>query len=311
MTKIVSVQELVNSMHESYNVRGNLNRSVQSVYPIDQADMDSLCFCRLKGKRALDIIRLSRARVIICSEELVFSEEDYQDKTLIQVSNPRLTYSRLLAAYFLDRPEPAIHASAIVDQKARIGHEVFIGPHSYIADCEIGNGTIIEGQVFIHAGTKIGQRVIIHPGAVIGTEAVGFERNENGELEWFPQLGGVIIEDDVEIGANTHIARGQLPRSDTVIGRGTKLDVLINVGHGVNIGKHCLIVGLTALFGRAKIGDYTQLSSMVCIREGVTVGSRVLVGTGAIVTKDIPDNMVAMGSPAKPICENVFWGQPQ
>jgi UDP-3-O-[3-hydroxymyristoyl] glucosamine N-acyltransferase len=306
MIKKVRVKELIDSMQEEHRVLGSLNRHIGSTYPINQADDDSLCFCRGKGKRALEMIRSSKASVIICSNRLDFSEADYQDKTLIQVSNPRLTFSRLLTKHFLHRPKPGIHPTAIINEKARIGHKVFIGSHSYIADCEIGDNTIIEGNVYIHEGTKIGKNVIIHPGVVIGTEAVAFERNEKGELEWFPQLGSVVIEDDVEIGANTHVARGALPRGDTVIGKGTKLDALVEVGHGVKIGQHCLIIGLTVLFGQAKIGDYTQISSLVCVREKVSIGSRVLVGTGSIVTKDIPGNVVAIGSPAKPICENVF-----
>lgn len=306
MTRKLKVKELIDSIREQYRVLGSMNRYVQSAYPIDQADDDSLCFCQAKGKRALEMIRSSRATVIVCSDRLDLSEADYQDKTLVQVSNPRLTYGRLLARYFLSRPEPGIHPTVIIDQKARIGREVYIGPNSYIGDCEIGDGAIIDGHVYIHAGTRIGKGVIIHPGVVIGTEAVAFERNEKGELEWFPQVGGVVIEDDVEIGANTHIARGALPRSNTVIGKGTKLDVLVEVGHGVRIGKHCLVVGLTVMFGQVKIGDYTHLSSLVCIREGVTIGSRVLVSMGSVVTKDMPDNVVVTGSPAKPICENIF-----
>ena len=306
MMRKVPVKELIESLREQYRVLGSVNRYVRSAYPIGQANDDSLCFCQSKGKRALGMVRSSKAAVIVCSDALEFLEVDYQDKTLIQVTNPRLTFGRLIARYFLLRPEPGIHHTAIVDEKARIGHKVYIGPHSYIGDCEIGDGTIIEGHVYIHAGTRIGKGVVIHPGVVIGTEAVAFERNEKRELEWFPQLGSVVIEDDVEIGANTHIARGPLPRSDTVIGKGTKLDVLVEVGHGVRIGKHCLVIALTAMCGHVKIGDYTQLSTMVCIREGVTVGSRVLVGMGSVVTKDIPDNLVVMGSPAKPICENVF-----
>lgn len=306
MIKKVRVKELIDSMHEQYRILGNHNRYVGSVYPIDKADDDSLCFCRTKGKRALETIRSSRAKVIICSDRLDFSEADYQDKTLIQVSNPRNTYGRLLSRHFLRRPEPSIHPTAIVDEKARIGDEVYIGPQCYIGDCEIGDGAIIEGHVYVNNGTRIGRRVIIHPGVVIGTDALAFERDEEGKLVWFPQLGGVIIGDDVEIGANTHIARGPLPRNDTIIGEGTKLDVLIEVGHGVRIGRHCNIVGLTVIMGHVTIGDYTMISSLVCIRQSVTIGNRVLVGMGSIVDKNIPGNVVATGSPAKPICENVF-----
>ncbi|MBI2859566.1 MAG: hypothetical protein HYX90_10850 [Chloroflexi bacterium] len=306
MARKVSVKALVDSMREEYRILGDPERCVGSVYPIDQADADSLCFYRTRGKRALEMVRSSKAAVIVCSDRLDFSEADYREKTLIQVSNPRNTYGKLLSRYFLHRPRPGIHPTAVINEKARIGDRVYIGPQCYIGDCEIGEGAIIEGHVYVNDGTRIGKRVIIHPGVVIGTEAIAFERDEEEELVWFPQLGGVLIEDDVEIGANTHVARGPLPRDETIIGKGTKLDVLIEVGHGVRIGRHCNLVGLTVICGHVTIGDYTMISSMVCIRQNVAIGSRVLVGMGSTVTKDIPDNVIASGSPAKPICENAI-----
>ena len=307
MKREVQVKEIIESLSEQYRVLGSINRCVRSAYPIDQADDDSLCYCRSKGEQALEMIRSSKAAVIVCLDSIELSDVDYQDKTLIQVANPRLTFSRLLARYFLpDGAKTGIHPTAIVDEKARIGEKVYIGPYSYIGDCEIGEGVIIDSHVHIHDGTRIGKNVLIHPGVVIGTVTVAFERNDKEELEWFPQLGGVIIEDDVEIGANTVIARGPLERSDTIIGKGTKLDTLIHVGHGVRIGKNCIVVCLTSIFGRVKIGDCTMLSSMVCIREGVTVGSRVLVGMGSMVLEDVPDNLVVVGTPAKPIRKNIL-----
>jgi UDP-3-O-[3-hydroxymyristoyl] glucosamine N-acyltransferase len=203
-----------------------------------------------------------------------------------------------LAKYFFHRPEPRIHPTAIIDEKANIGRNVYIGPNSIIEDCEIGEGTIIDGNVFIHAGTRIRKRVIIHAGAIIGTTSLAFEKNENGELEWFPQISGVIIEDNVEVGANTTICRGSL--SDTFVDKGTKIDIQVVVGHGVRIGKHCVIVAGTVICGSAKIGDQTWIGPHVCIRENITVGNKVIVGAGSVVHKNVPDNLVVTGSPARP-----------
>ena len=182
---------------------------------------------------------------------------------------------------------------------------MFIGPQSYIGNCEVGQGTIIESNVYVHTDTKIGKWVIIHPGAVIGSVTVAFERDDNGKLEKFPQLGRVVIEDDVEIGSNTCIARGSLSGNDTLIGKGTKVDDLVHIGHGVRVGKHCMIVTGAAMCGSVKIGDYTWIAPQACIREGITIGNRVLVGMGSVVTRDVPDNSVVFGSPAKPAGENV------
>ena len=296
------MKEIIDSMHEQYHVLGSVGTYVQSARPIDQADDDSLCFCKKTGEQALEMIRNSRAKVIVCSDSLDLSEADYQDKTLIQVSNPRLTFGRLLARYFVRGPEPSVHPTAVISEKAKIGRKVNIGPHSYIADCEIGDGTIIDGHVYIHDGTRIGKGVIIHAGVVIGAEAVAFERNEIGEWEKFPQIAGVIIEDDAEIGANSVICRGSL--ADTFIDKGTKIDTLVRVGHGVRIGKHCLIVAGTVINGSARIGDQTWIAPLVCIRESVTVGNRVLVGAGSVVHRNIADDLVVLGDPARPISKN-------
>jgi UDP-3-O-[3-hydroxymyristoyl] glucosamine N-acyltransferase len=295
----IQIKELIDSLHEKYYVIGNTDSYVRSVCPINLANDDSLCFCSEKGERALEMIRSSRAIVIICSDSLKFAEGEYLGKTLIQVTNPRLTFSRLVAKYFFHRPEPIIHPTAIIDENAKIGRNVHIGPNSYIGDCEIGNDTIINGHVYIHDMVRIGKRVIIRAGVVIGTEAVAFERNERGELEWFPQISGVTIEDDVEVGANTIICRGSL--SNTLIGKGTKIDTLVRIGHGVRIGKNCIIIGGAIFCGSAKIGDRTWIGPLACIREHLTIGNDVLVGAGSVVHKDIPNNLIVTGSPARPI----------
>jgi UDP-3-O-[3-hydroxymyristoyl] glucosamine N-acyltransferase len=295
----IRVKQLVDSISEQHIVRGNLHGYVRSALPIDRADEDSISFCRFKGERAQEIIRASRAKVIVCSRELELSETGYEKKTLVQVSNPRLTYSRLLTRYFMSRHQYGIHPTAVVNKKAKIGDRVFIGPLCDIGNCEIGNDTIIESHVYIHSLVKIGERVKIQPGVIIGVESTSYERNEENELEQFPQLGGVVIEDDVRIGANSIIARGPLPQSDTIIGKGTKLGINVIVGHGVKIGKHSILIGHCTISGSAKIGDYTHISSHVCVKNGINVGSRVLVGISSTVLSDVPDDWVVVGTPAR------------
>lgn len=296
----VLLAELIDSLVEKNRVLGSTDRYVRHALPIDQADEEALCFCSRKGDQALNMIRSSRAKVIVCSDELEFSGADIQDKTLIQVSNPRLTFIKLLQRYFTPALRCGIHPSAVIDENARIASQVYIGPHSHVGNCEIGQGTVIHSNVYIHDDTRIGKGVVIHPGAVIGSVTVAFERNENGEFEKYPQLGRVVIEDNVEIGSNTCICRGALYGSDTLIGKGTKVDTLVHIGHGVRIGRHCMIVTGAAICGSVKIGDYTWIAPQACIKEGVTIGNRVLVGMSSLVLKDIPDNTTVFGSPAKP-----------
>lgn len=148
----------------------------------------------------------------------------------------------------------------------------------------------------------MGKNVKIHSGTVIGEDGLGFVKNEKNEWEKFPHFGRVIIGDNVEIGANCVIDRGTL--GDTVIGEGTKLENLIHVAHNSKIGKHCSIVAVTYIGGSSVIGDYTWIGPQVCIRDQIKIGKNCLIGMGSVVTKDIPDNWVVMGIPAKYVRDN-------
>ncbi|KKN36486.1 hypothetical protein LCGC14_0773090 [marine sediment metagenome] len=143
----------------------------------------------------------------------------------------------------------------------------------------------------------LGKNVIVHTGTVIGEDGLGFVRDEKKNWVKFPHFGRVIIGDNVEIGANCVIDRGTL--GDTVIGEGTKLENLIHVAHNAKIGKHCAIVAVTYIGGSSQIGDYTWVGPQVCIRDQIKIGKNCLIGMGAVVTKNIPDNWVVMGTPAK------------
>lgn len=303
MEKKISVRELVESLNGDYRVLGSLERCVSKPSPIDQAEEESLSFYVKEKEQALQVIRDSKAGVIVCPDEIEFSGLDYEGRTIIQVSNPRLAYIRLLRRHFISGVEFGIHPTAIIDKKAKIDPSVYIGPYGYIGECQIGKGTVIHGNVQIYAKTKIGKNVIIHAGTVIGADSLGFVKNEKGEWEKFPHFGGVVIGDNVEIGSNVSIDRGTL--SDTVIGEGTKLENQIQIAHNSRIGKHCAIVSEVYIGGSAQIGDYTWIGPQVCVRNWVTVGSNCLVGMGSVVTKNIGDDLVVMGVPAREIRKNI------
>jgi UDP-3-O-[3-hydroxymyristoyl] glucosamine N-acyltransferase len=144
---------------------------------------------------------------------------------------------------------------------------------------------------------QIGKNVYRDKGAVIGSEGFGYERNEKGELEKFPHFGGVVIGDDVDIGANTCIDRGSL--EDTVIGSGTKIDNLVHVGHNAKIGKHCLITALSLIGGSAVIEDYATIWSAAVIKNHVKIGHHAVVGAGAVVLRDVKPYETVAGVPAK------------
>lgn len=220
-----------------YEVLGLLDINDVSIpSPITKASAESVSFCAKRTKDAIKLIKETKARVIICSNELMLPPEDIQDKTLILVSNPRLAFIRVLQRYFEEKVKFGIHPTATIDKKAIISPKVYIGPNSYIGKCEIGENIVIHGNVFIYPNVKIGSNVIIQAGAVIGTSGFSYERNERGELEKFPHISGVIIEDEVEIGSNVSVDRGTMV--NTIIGRGTKIGNLCIIGHNVVIGDY-------------------------------------------------------------------------
>jgi UDP-3-O-[3-hydroxymyristoyl] glucosamine N-acyltransferase len=303
MTKKISVKKLVSALGESFKIRGDIDREITTPSPIDKAERDSLVFCSKKDTEAKEMIKASRAGIIIASAEVKLPPSYYKDRTIIQVANPRLAFIRVLEKFFKAAPEYGIHPTAIIDPKAKIAKHVFIGPYATIGECEIGEGTMIHSHVHIFPRTRIGKNVTVFPGAVIGRDGYGFERNKEGKLERFPQIGGVVIENDVEIGSNTVVDRGAM--GDTIIREGTKIDNLCHIAHSAVIGKHCMVIALSMIGGSTIIGDYSHIAPSASLINKIKTGKNVLVGMGAVVTGDVADNQVVVGVPAKPIRENV------
>ncbi len=303
MEKKISVQELIESISGQYRVLGKLDRYVSKPSPIDHAEEESLSFYDRGIEQTAQVITKSHAGIIVCSDKIEFSEQDYKYKTIIQVANPRLIYIRLLQRYFVSVVLSGTHPTAIINEEAKIGPDVYIGPYCYLGKCEIGEGTVIYGNAYIYPKTKIGKRVTIHAGTVIGVPGYSFVRNEKNELERFPQLGGVTIGDNVELGSNVSIECGAL--ENTVIGKGTKIANMVLIGHNVKIGKHCQIIDQAFIAGSVSIGDYTWIGPHAVIRDWINVGRHVLVGMGSVVTKDIGDKIVVMGVPARKVRQNI------
>lgn len=255
-------------------------------------------FCSLKGDQAIESVLKSEGSLILCRKE--FKKKLREGKSnYIFVDNPRLSFIRCMRK-LVDFAHPSgIHETAIVKSN-KITKSVYIGPHSYIGENVIINeNTIIYGNVNIYGNTSIGKNVIIDSCSVIGAPGLGFERLKGGKLEKFPHIGGVKIEDDVEIGANVCIDRGTL--QDTIIGRGTKIDNLVHVAHNVKIGKNCLIVANSLLGGSSIMGNNVHVAMSVTIRDGVKIGKNAILGMGAVITKNVPPNVTVIGVPAKPI----------
>jgi len=293
-----TVLNLVKFIGERGEVLGDATRSFSNAKPIQSASPESLTFCASEGVEELRMLNETRAGVILCKFNAHLPV--FEDKTMVIVKNPRLGFIRAIRVFFPKMHMTGVHQTAIVGRRCKIGKDVYIGPYVTICDgVVIGSGTQICSGVNICNPTRIGKNVTIKPGCVIGSDGFGYEKNEKGIFERFQHFGGVVIEDNVEIGANTCIDRGTL--SDTVIGKGTKIDNLVHIAHNVKIGRNCVIVALSMVGGGTQIEDGVWVAPAACLRNGIVIGKGAIVGMGAVVTKNVECGETVIGVPAKPM----------
>lgn len=241
----------------------------------------------------------TKAKVVLVDNEVEYSSVIKElGKTLIYVNNPKIAIAIIGNEFFVKKEKPTIHPTAVIDPAAKIGENVTIGPNVVIGDAVIGDGSYISSNVRIYDNVSIGKHCFIKEGAIIGGAGFGFEIDEDGNRFRFPQLGGVIIGDHVEIGGNTCIDRGAL--SDTVIDSYAKIDNLCHIAHNAHIGKNSMIIACSEISGSCSIGENSWIGPNTSIRDWLNVGNDSLIGMGSVVVKDIPSNEVWAGNPAKP-----------
>jgi UDP-3-O-[3-hydroxymyristoyl] glucosamine N-acyltransferase len=244
------------------------------------------------------IAETSKAKVIIANKEVVFSETlKNQGKVLLVVDNPKLAIAKVGNEFFVEKPTPGIHPSAVIHPDAQIGENVFVGANTVIENCTIGDDTIIDANVHIYSPVIIGKHCSVKSGAVLGGMGFGFEKDENGNLFRFPQIGNLFIGDYVEIGANTCIDRGAL--SDTVIGDYCKINNLCHIAHNNKIGKNVVITAQVNISGSNVIENDVWIAPNASIRGWLTIGKGATIGMGAVVTKDVPAGETWVGNPAR------------
>lgn len=268
-----------------------------------------LSYCDGKGSEAADAIVASDAKLIlVCSSVLNRLRDDTKDRIVVGCESPRLMFIRAVDRFWPESPGdeqaagPAVvHESARVADDARIFAGVMIGP-----GCRVGPGCALHSGVKLYRGTRIGEGVRIDSNTVIGSPGFGFARDESGRWRRFPQRAAVVVGDHVEIGAGACIDRGAL--SDTVIGRGTKIDNLAYLAHNVVVGEDCLIMASCIVAGSCRIEDGAVLSPGANIRNGIRIGRGAHVGMGAVVVKDVEAETVVMGVPAKAVRRGTYEG---
>lgn len=282
----------------SLEVKGDPQVSIKGLCGLNPGREGCLTF--FANPRLHDLLEQTRAAAVVMAAK---QSEQFAGNALI-APDPQLAFARIAALFDRHGNSPATerHPTAVIAEDAQIGEACFIGPHCVVGQgVKIGDGTRLVSQVFVWHGAHIGARCNIQPGAVIGARGFGNVPSSAGWVE-MPQLGSVVIGDDVEIGANTCIDRGTL--EDTVIGAGVKIDNLVQIAHNVQIGPHTAIAACVGIAGSTRIGARCLIGGAVGINGHLQIGDDVVIMAGAMVTKSLPGKAQYSGViPAEPASE--------
>src|SRR5438874_4706683 len=304
----VSIGEIVDFVGGEFS--GDRKQAIDSVAPLASAKSGQISF--LSNRKYASRLATTEAGAILVPQEL-----EGCDGRWIRVENPYFAFAKIMTRWFSNRPKPTgISPKALVADSAKLGNNVSLGHFAVIgenvvignnvtifqgvsieAGSMVGDACIIYPNVVIYDGTRIGNRCIIHSGVVIGSDGYGFATH-GGQHHKIPQIGIVRLEDDVEIGAGTTIDRAAL--GETVIGEGTKVDNLVQIGHNVRVGKHCLLVTQVGIAGSTELGDYVVVAGQSGFAGHLRIGNGVQVAAKSAVLGDVPDDAKVMGSPAMP-----------
>ncbi len=305
----ISITEIASLINGT--VSGDINTHINNVAKIEEAKSGDLTFLYLPSFEKY--FSATKASAIIVKTGF---DKSRNDITYIEVSSPEKAFFTILKKYFT--PEfslTGIDPTAFVHPSAKLGDNVAIGKNVVVSSgCKIGSNTkifhntvlsnnvsigndcLIHSNVSVREDCVVGNKVIIHPGTVIGSDGFGYNSNEKGEYEKIPQIGNVIIEDDVELGSNVSIDRAAL--GSTIIKRGCKIDNLVQIAHNVVLGEHTVVSAQTGVSGSTKIGKHCILAGQAGLVGHIELGDNVIITAQAGVSKSIPKPGYYSGSPA-------------
>jgi len=306
----LSLEELADAL--GVRLEGDPQRTVRGVAPLGEAGPEDLSF--LANPRYLEEALQSAAGALVVDPD--YAATDGQN--LLRSDNPYLTFARAVDLLLPEEsPRAGVAPTAVVDPSTRLPESATVGPLAVVggdvrlgedvvigAGCvledgvEIGDGSRLFPRVIVHAGTRIGRRCSIQGGAVLGSDGFGYAVDAGGRHHKVPQRGGLVIGDDVEIGANATIDRGSA--GDTRIGAGTKIDNLVHLAHNVQIGRNVIIVAQVGIAGSTRVGDHAVIGGQVGIVGHLRIGDRARLGAQAGVIGDVPDDADFSGYPARP-----------
>ena len=293
---------------------GDGSLEVRGVQPLDRAEPEHLSFYH--NRRYLEAARATRAGALLVADPTPFP-----GRTLLVCREPYAALGEILRLLHPEvRPPAGIHPSAVVADSATVGDGVSVAPCAVIgegatvgdraavgaccviaAGASVGEDSVLHANVVVEAGCRVGARCVVHAGVVIGSDGFGFA-TVKGEHHKVPQVGIVVVEDDVELGANVCIDRAAL--GETRIGRGTKVDNLVQIGHNVQVGQHCLIVSQSGISGSTKLGHHVVMAGQSGAAGHLTIADGTMVAAQSAVMHDTAAGAVVSGSPARPLREH-------
>jgi UDP-3-O-[3-hydroxymyristoyl] glucosamine N-acyltransferase len=300
-----NIESLLSDLGAEYQKNGpTQGKIIAGVASIKEATEDELSFCYYEGEKGASLISHSKAGVILCKKALEGLIQQKPGMQVFYLDNPRLVFVQIMKQMYNKKPKVGISSNTVISKTAKIGFDCYIGDYTVIGEnCKIGDNTIISDRVSLVQNCSVGNDCIIQPGVTIGADGFAFERYQNGELERFPHLRGVKIGNNVEICANSSIARGSL--SDTMIGDGTKIDALVHIAHNVVTGKNCELTAGTIIGGSTTLGDMCWTGLNSTLKDNIKVGNNALIAAGAAVIHDVQDEDIVAGVPAKSIKDKV------
>jgi UDP-3-O-[3-hydroxymyristoyl] glucosamine N-acyltransferase len=308
--KAQSIAEFLNG-----TVEGDANVTVSNVAKIEEGKPGTLAF--LSNPKYTKYIYETEASIVIVSND--FQAEKEINTTLIRVDDPYKAFASLLDLYQMAKgTKQGIENPSFIDPTATIGEGIYLGafayigknvkignnvkiyPQAYIGDNTIiGDGTTIFAGVKIYEDTRIGMGCILHAGSVIGSDGFGFAPTEDGTYKKIPQVGNVVLEDFVEIGANTTVDCATM--GSTIIHKGAKIDNLIQIAHNCEVGENTVMAALTGLAGSTKVGKNCKFGGHVGVAGHLTIGDNVTLGAMSGVTNNVKDDKTMLGAPAMDI----------
>ena len=303
----LEISEILNG-----KIDGISSKEVTSLNKIEESTKNSITF--LGNKKYIPWVYKTKASIIIVSED--FNPKKSISATLIRVKDPYIAFVKLLHKFHDSSiKKSGINDSAVISASSKIGKHVCIGHFSCVGEnvvigknvvilnnvniddnVSIGNNSIIYSGAAIYKNSVIGNNCILHSNSVIGSDGFGFAPDSSGKFQKVPQIGNVIIKDNVEIGASTTIDRATL--GSTVINKGVKLDNLVQIGHNVVIGENTVMAAQCGIAGSTKIGKNCQIGGHVGMVGHITIGDNVKINGKACVFKSVKDGLIIKGSPA-------------